>query len=96
MAYLNTEKREALLNELRSLTFDQAKARLRRMDPDGRLAIYRNNQASDRWYTRYDLEGLGTRVTLVEKHGDVAGGRRMKSYYELIEVIVEPTADNQT
>lgn len=97
MAYLNEQQREQLLNELKNMTFNQATWKLRRMDKRGRLAFYRNAQQTGRWLTRYDLEGLGTRVTLVEKHIDKPDkNNRTKAEFEFVEVIVEPTPDNRS
>jgi hypothetical protein len=39
--------------------------------------------------TRFDLPTLGTRVTLVESHQDAQHGEKIKSEFELSEVIVE-------
>lgn len=100
MAYLNEQQRDELLNELKNMTFNQAnwKLRLMSMGKNGRLAYYRNAQQTGRWLTRYELNGLGTRVTLVEKHSDGADKtpNRTKSTFEFVEVIVEPTADNRS
>ncbi len=96
MAYLNEQQRAALSSELARMNFNKAKAKVRSMDPKARLAFYRNAQRVGRWMTRYDLPTLGTRVTLVESHHDEGNGSRLKSEFELTEVIVEPTPDNHT
>jgi hypothetical protein len=97
MAFLNANERLALLEDLRKMTFRQAKWKLQRMDPKGRTALYRNVQGVDRWISRFDLLGLGTRVTLVERKKDIdEKGGRQKAEYEMVEVIVEPTPDNRT
>lgn len=97
MGYLTEQQREALARELKRMNFKQANWKVKRMDPRGRLVFYRNAQQARRWLTRYELEGLGTRVTLVEEH--VArprpNGQRMESDFELVDVIVEPTPDNR-
>ena len=102
MAYLNQQEREKLLNELKDMSFNKAKAKVRSLDPKGRLAYYRNVQnTANRLYTRYELPGLGTRVTLVEE-GDLSPlnnenyPTRLRSKKSLVEVIVEPTTDNRT
>jgi hypothetical protein len=97
MAYLTEQERDALLNELKNMTFQQAQGKLRRMDEKSRMAYYRNAQQTGRWLTRYMLPRLGTRVTLVEVHTDTATSKekRLKSEYEFVEVIVEPTPDNR-
>lgn len=97
MAYLTEQERDVLLNELRNMTFRQAQGKLRRMDEKARMAYYRNAQQTGRWLTRYVLPGLGTRVTLVETHTKMATNKekRLKSEYEFVEVIVEPTPDNR-
>ena len=96
MAYLNEQQRLALLNELKDMSFNQAKGKVRSLDPKARLAYYRNAQQVGRWLTRYDLPTLGTRVTLVETHRDVGNGSTVKAEFQFEEVIVEPTPDNKT
>jgi hypothetical protein len=98
MAFLNRQEREELRAQLERMTFNQAKGRLRRLDPKGRLAFYRNNQHTGRLLTRFDLEGLGTRVTLVEQAKDtpIPESARRKAGYELIDIVVEPTPENRT
>jgi glycyl-tRNA synthetase alpha subunit len=43
------------------------------------------------------FSSFGTRVTLVEKHSGEPGkqANRLKSKFEFVEVIVEPTPDNR-
>jgi hypothetical protein len=68
------------------------------MDRRGRLVFYRNAQRTDQWLTRYELVGLGTRVTLVEAHYDAPDRRkenRTRAEFDLVDVIVEPTPDNR-
>ncbi len=96
MAYLNTQERLALLDELKNMSFNRAKGRIRSLDPKARLAFYRNSQEVGRWMTRYELPTLGTRVTLVESHRDVGKNTKVKSEFQFDEVIVEPTPDNRT
>lgn len=104
MAYLNRAEREKLLNELKNKKFLQAKGKIRRMDPKGKMAYFRNAQEAGKLYTRYDLFGLGTTVTLVEQESDTvttteaagAASTRLKSEYRLVEVIVEPMPENKT
>lgn len=91
MAFLNQQEREALLNEIKDLPINKIKARLLRKDKKARLAFYRNVQATNRWMTRYILEGLGTQVTLVESL-DRSNG---KTSYKLEEIIVAPTPENR-
>lgn len=96
MAYLNAEQREKLVNELKILPFNKAKGRVRGMDPNSRLVFYRNAQGVGRWLTRFDLPGLGTRVTLVEGHQDAEKKGKIKSEFDLAEVIAEALPGNQT
>ena len=98
MAYLNEQERDALLNQLKNMNFMRAKSKLRKMDPKGKIALFRNVQETGEWITRYDLNGLGTRVTLIEDRNapDNDPSIRAKAKYELVRVIVEPTADNRT
>lgn len=95
MAYMNKQERDALLDEIKSMKFNQIKGKLLRMDKDSRLAYFRNVQETDRWMTRIVMEGLGTQVTLVEtlKQRETADNFNRK--YELAEIIVEPTPENR-
>lgn len=104
MAYLNHEEREKLARDLSSMKFNQAKGRLRRIDAQGRLRYIRNSQAVGEYHTRFELDGLGVVVTLVE-HGsepqsatDKPGSAsvRLKPEFVMSEVIVEPTPENRT
>lgn len=96
MAYLNTQERDDLLQQLIKLNYMQAKRKIRNMDPKSRLGVYRNVQGVNRWVTRYELPSLGTKVTLVETYALEGAERVKESDYELTEVIVEPTPENRT
>lgn len=97
MAFLNKEERDALLDEIKDLKFNQIKGRLRGKDPKNRLAYYRNVQRVNEWTTRYVLPTLGTQVTLVENlEVNEAGKTIVKTDYHLVEIIVEPTPENRT
>lgn len=96
MAYLNSQERDALQNELATLNFMQAKRKVRRMDGESRLAFLRNVQDVDQWVTRYELPSLGTVVTLIESNQNVGDGARKKAKFELVRVIVNPTPENKT
>jgi len=103
MAYLNSQQRESLRQELLKLKFNQAKGRVRRLDPKGRLAFLRNSQVTGVLYTDYVLPTLGVRVTLVENETekvdetDNAGSTPtlIASRTEFIDVIVNPLPDNK-
>lgn len=97
MAFLDKNEREQLYNELKSMSFNRARGKLRRIDPKGRLAYLRNVQNVGEWVTRYELPGLGTRVTLVESfETNEKRTGKIKSEYTLVNVIVEPTPENKT
>lgn len=99
MAYLNERERDKLLEDLTRMNYNQARRRLRRMDPKVKLRMFRTVQNVNEWWTRYDLVGLGTSVTLIEKRVDGWEGdpsTRDLSNYELERVIVEPMPDNRT
>jgi hypothetical protein len=96
MTYLNAEQRDKLLQELVGMKFNKAKGKVRGLDPNSRLIYYRNSQGVGRWLTRYDLPTLGTRVTLVESHQDAQHGGKLKSEFDMAEVIVEPLSDNKS
>jgi hypothetical protein len=97
MAYLNTQARETFRAELKALDFFHAKRKLMTSDQQGRLCYYRNSQRSGFLETRFDLEGLGTRVTLIEKHDRTVNEKKpdvFDSVYELVDIIVEPLPGN--
>jgi len=97
MAFLNQEEREKLADELVNMkNVNRIKGKLRRMDAKGRLAYFRNVQRSGEWHTRFDLIGIGTRVTIVEKLNEEPKGMFNKNEYELLTIIVEPTDENRT
>lgn len=91
MAFLTKEERDALLDEIKDLPFNQIKGRVRGKDKKSRLAYYRNVQESGKWMTRYVLPSLGTMVTLVE----TLETNDNKTHYRLTEIIVQPTPDNR-
>ncbi len=96
MAYLNEQQRSQLRDDLKQLKFNQAKGRVRRMDPKARLVYVRNAQQVGRWLTRYDLEGLGTRVTLIEENRVVNDDdKKLENEWQMVDVIVEPLPDNR-
>lgn len=97
MAYLNEQQRTQLRDDLKKLKFNQAKGKVRRMDPKARLVYIRNAQQVGRWLTRYDLEGLGTRVTLVEENRIVNkdADEKLENEWQMVDVIVEPLPDNR-
>lgn len=96
MAFLDANERQALLDELRQLTFNQAKGRLQRRDPKSRLIFFRNVQNVNQWATRYELPSMGVRVTLIEEK-DTNKQNRLGAQveYTLKEMIVDPTAENR-
>lgn len=96
MAYLNTDQRAKLVDELKKLPYNKAKGKVRGMDESSRLVLYRNAQGVGRWVTRFELPTLGTRVTLVESHQDTEHHGKIKSEYELADVIVEALPNNKT
>ncbi len=104
MAYLNQQEREALAHDLTTLNFKQAKGKLRRMDPDVKVAFLRNAQAVGEYLSRFDLFGLGTVVTLIERETETttftdkpgSSPIRMKAQFALDEVIVAPMPENKT
>ncbi len=95
MAFLNQQEREQLAAQLRNMDFNKAKNKLLRIDPKGRLAYFRNAQKPDTYHTRFDLVGLGIRVTLVERRFVDEQNGKLHSRFVLENVIVEPTPDNR-
>lgn len=96
MAYLNEGQRRSLLNELSGMRLWRAKFKLRLMDSKVRLLYLRNVQQAGEWHTKYVLESFGTQVTLVEVNHAENTQYRNQQKFEFVNVIVEPTADNQT
>lgn len=103
MAYLNSQQRESLRNELVKLKFNQAKGRIRRLDAKGKIAFLKNSQLTGVLHTAYDLPTLGVRVILVESDGHVvdetdnAGSTPtlMASKTEFVDVLVQPLDANK-
>ena len=95
MAHLNETQRKALLDQLTGMKFNRAKGKLLRMDPDGRLAYFRNVQQSGEWHTKFILAGLGTAVTLIEVNHAANDQYRNQQKFEFTNIIVEPTLENQ-
>jgi hypothetical protein len=96
---LNAQERDELRENLRAMKFGKATGRLRTMDKKGRLAYYRNVQMSGQVLTRYILPTYGVQVTLIEtsdpKMPLVKGAVDFrKQDYEIVDVLVEPTAGN--
>ena len=94
MAYLNAEQRQQLVDDLKGMPFNKAKGKVRGMDQSSRLVYYRHSQGVGRWLTRFDLPTLGTRVTLVESHKDTDKNGKIKSEYDMSEVIAEALPGN--
>ena len=97
MAYLNAQERDRLRNDLLGMSYNRAKGRLNRIDPQGRLVYWRNSQRVGEWHTRFDLPGLGTTVSLVEVIYSKATNKERVSRrsYELVDVRVEPMPENR-
>ena len=98
MAFLNSSERDEFQQELKDINdFVKVKRRLFLADQKGRLAFFRNAQHSGKLETRFDLEGLGTRVTIVEKHSREMSekGKFWNSHYELIDFEVEALPENR-
>jgi hypothetical protein len=92
MAKLNETERRALAERLGKMPFLKAKNRLLRMDADGRLVYYRNNQRTGVYETRFDLQGLGVRVNLRESYAEPTS--QGAATFTFDEVIVEPLPGN--
>jgi hypothetical protein len=99
MAYLNRQERAELLEKLKKMKFGRAKGKLNRMDPKGRMAYYRNAQQTGELVTCFELDGMGTRVFLIERMKQKTTSSAlglMKSEFEFVEVVVEPMPENRT
>ncbi len=97
MTYMNAEQREQLAQELVDLKFNQAKWRLLKMDPDGRLAYFRNTQSVGYLMTRFVLPTHGITVTLYEHPGSKTdpATQKTKVANSMAQVVVEPTPENK-
>lgn len=97
MAFLNAQERERLKNDLKSMSYNRAKGRLNRLDPQGKMVYWRNSQKVGELHTRFDLLGLGTTVSLVEKMNlkPTDKDRVSRTSFEMVDVIVEPLPDNR-
>lgn len=93
MAFLNKQERDAMLDDIKDMRFQQIRGYVNRKDPKTRLAYFRNVQQSGKWSTRYVLEGLGTQVTLIEE--PQVNERTNRRSYTIQEIIVEPTPENR-
>jgi hypothetical protein len=98
MEFLNAEARQKLANELVDMKYERAKQKLLKMDPQGRLAFFRNTQRVGSLMTKVVLPSFGAAVTLVEKHSSSTDpiSSKIKGDNKMVEVIVEPTADNKS
>lgn len=94
-AFLNKAERDNLLNEIKDLKMNQIRGRMQRKPGKVRLAFYRNAQHSERWMTRYVLEDLGTQVTVIERPFEKEVKGKQGRDYEIVEIIIEPTAENR-
>lgn len=94
-AFLNKTERDDLLNEIKDLKMNQIRGRMQRKPGKVRLAFYRNAQHSDQWMTRYILEDLGTQVTVIERPFPKEVKGKPGRDFEIVEIIVEPTAENR-
>lgn len=92
MTYLNEQQRGDLQKELKNMTYDKAKWKLRRMDKDGEMVFYRNAQGGGRWLTRFDLPTLGVRVTLAETFSTRDKNHKLKTVFDYVDAVVEPLA----
>lgn len=96
--YYNEQDREELLERLSKMQLPRAKWHLRRSDRQAEIEVFRNVQQTGEWLTRFRLHGRGTLVTLIEKLNNTSDDPsvREKAEFEMVRVIVEPTADNRT
>ncbi|MGJ3240187.1 MAG: hypothetical protein ACFE0Q_15880 [Anaerolineae bacterium] len=95
MAFMSKEERDALLNDIKDMNFNQIRGYVYRKDPQARLAYFRNVQESGHWMTRYVLEGLGSQVTVYERIDEENKGWFNKRDYVITQIVVEPTNDNR-
>ena len=97
MAYLNAQERERLKTDLLAMTYNRAKGRLNRIDPQARLVYWRNSQKVGELHTRFDLPGLGTSVSLIEVLQNKATDkdRITRTSFDFIDVRVEALPENR-
>ncbi|MDX2161835.1 MAG: hypothetical protein SF162_10965 [bacterium] len=94
MAVLNAQERAQLAQELANVSFNRASGKLRRLDPQNRLAFFRNSQSPTTLHTCYELPSKGVRVTLIEEMTEKADKQpgRFKPEFKLTQVAVEALA----
>ena len=96
MAYINQQQRDHLRNELLQLSYNKAKGRINRIDPNSRLRYWRNAQRTGEWHTAYDMPALGVTVALVETIDPAPTGERIyKRSYNFVDVRVDPLPENK-
>mgnify|MGYP000633827004 CR=1 FL=1 len=94
MSHMDAEQRKGLADQLVNMKYNQAKWKLLRMDPEGRIKYYRNTQRVGYLMTGFELPTYNVRVTLYEVHGSETDPitSKISSKNKLAEVIVEPLA----
>lgn len=94
MSHMDAEQRKSLAEQLVNMKYNQAKWKLLRMDPEGRMKYFRNTQRVGYLMTGFELPTYNVRVTLYEVHSSKTDPRTSKISGEnrLAEVIVEPLA----
>jgi hypothetical protein len=96
MSFLNAEQRRDLAEQLVNMKFNQAKWKLLRMDPQGRIRYFRNTQLVGQLMTSFDLPTYNARVTLYEVHNSKTDPltKKISGENRLAEVIVEPISED--
>lgn len=91
---LSKEEMQQLAEELIGLPFKKAISRVRHMDPQATLQVFRVGVGPE-ILTKYRLPNLGVRVTLVEEahskpKGDGDVGEKLRAAPRFVEARVEP------
>jgi hypothetical protein len=88
---MDAEQRKSLADQLVGMKYNQAKWKLLRMDPDGRIRYYRNTQRVGYLMTSFELPTYNARVTIYEVHSSSTDPltKKISGDNKVAEVVVE-------
>jgi hypothetical protein len=97
MSAMDAEQRQKFASELVKMKYNQAKWKLLRMDPEGRIRFYRNTQRVGYLMTSFELPTYNVRATLYEIHSSTTDPltSKISGDNKLAEVIVEPLDESK-
>jgi hypothetical protein len=98
MAFLNAQERAKLRDDLKQVgNIHRIRGRMNRIDTQGKIRYFRNNVRVGEWHTRYDLKGLGTVVTIIERNqvSPEQRGDDLRSDFDIMDIVVDPMPENK-